>query len=286
MRLIGDGPEGREVVRFDRSGRDVYRVPDELLQAKGDRDYYRATMAAPQGTRLSFPIDLNREYARLERPYVPRCVYPPRFTPLGERAGIVVINADMRQVFSDLLATADSGRTLVLARGDGEVLVHPDSALTFRFELGSKKLDDVLPRPTDDAADEEVLVGYQDFTLGPSNDRYVLALTQPMTGLLGAFQQKRNMFIGVFAAIAFGAIILIILFALGVHWQQPAHRPHGAICGRVTRSIARGPARRVRADDTRLAHDAGADRCAREGTGVRAFCGRQATVSGKTCWRT
>lgn len=218
VRLIGADPEGREVVRFDRSGRDVYRVPDELLQAKGDRDYYRATMAAPQGTRLSFPIDLNREYARLERPFVPTLrVSAPLFTPLGARAGIVVINADMRQVFTDLLATADSGRTLVLARGDGEVLVHPDSALTFRFEMGgSKKLNEVLPRTTDEAADEEVLVGYQDFTLGPSNDRYVLALTQPMTGLLGAFQQKRNMFIGVFAAIAFGAIILIVLFALGV----------------------------------------------------------------------
>ncbi len=218
VRLIGADPEGREVVRFDRSGRDVYRVPDELLQPKGDRSYYRATMAAPPGARLSFPIDLNREYERLERPFVPTMrVSVPLFTPRGARAGMVVINADMRQVFNDLLATADSGRTLVLARGDGEVLVHPDSALTFRFEVGgSKKLDDVLPRPTADVADEEVLVGYQDFTLGPSNDRYVLALTQPMSGLLGAFKQKRNMFIGVFAAIAFGAILLIILFALGV----------------------------------------------------------------------
>ena len=127
---------------FDRAGKDVVQVPDSLLQAKGDRDYYKATMMAPEGARLSFPIDLNREHHELQRPFVPTFrVAAPLFSPRGRRAGIVIINADMRAPLAEILSMADSGRVLMLARGDGEVLLHPDTSLTFRFELGgSKKL--------------------------------------------------------------------------------------------------------------------------------------------------
>ncbi len=217
VRVIGADPNGMEVVRFDRAGRDVYQVPEQYLQAKGDRGYYRATMAAPAGARLSFPIDLNREHEKLERPFVPTLrVSAPLFTPRGDRAGLVVINADMRLLFTELLAMADSGRALILARGDGEVVLHPDTSLAFRFELGrSMKLDDVLPRGGVDENGEPFLIGLRELSLGPSNDPYVLAITEPMSDLLGAWRQKRNDLILLFAAIIVRAIVVIALLVFG-----------------------------------------------------------------------
>lgn len=218
MRIIGADPAGTEVVRFDRAGKDVVQVPDSLLQAKGDRDYYKATMMATEGARLSFPIDLNREHHELQRPFVPTFrVAAPLFSPRGRRAGIVIINADMRAPLAEILSMADSGRVLMLARGDGEVLLHPDTSFTFRFELGgSKKLAEVLPLPIGGDPGPPLLVGYRAFTLGPSNDTCTIAITQPMSALLSTLQRKRNELTLLVAAIALGAIALMALFAYGV----------------------------------------------------------------------
>lgn len=218
MRIIGADPAGTEVVRFDRVGKDIVRVPDSLLQAKGDRGYYQTTMAAAEGARLSFPIDLNREHHELQRPFVPTLrVAAPLFSPRRKRAGMVIINADMRAPFAEILSMADSGRVLMLARGDGEILLHRDTALTFRFELGSsKKLAEVLPLPVGGDPGPPLLVGYRAFTLGPSNDTCTIAITQPMSALLSTLQRKRNDLTLLVAAIALGAIALVALFAYGV----------------------------------------------------------------------
>lgn len=218
MRLISADPAGMEVVRFDRVGRDILRTPDSLLQGKADRPYYRMTMAAPESARVSFPIDLNREHGAIQHPRVPTLrMAAPLFSPRGKRVGMVIINIDMRVPFAELSSMADSGRVLVLARGDGEVLLHPDSAQTFLFESGgSRKLADVLPPIAGNGAGDQTLIGYRTTRIGPSEDAYILAITQPMGGLLGTLQQKRNRSAMLFAAIALGAIALMALFAYGV----------------------------------------------------------------------
>ena len=213
VRLIGADTAGTEVVRFDRSRGMVFRVPDGQLQSKASRGYYGSTMGTPPGTRLSFPIDLNREHDTLERPFVPTWrISAPLFTPQGARSGMVIINADMRALFAQLLALADSGRALVLARGDGETILHPDTSQCFRFELGgSRQLDHLLPKEND----TKTLVVRRAFGLGPAEERYELAITQPLNGLPGNLLHRRDGLLLLFTAIALGAITLIALFALG-----------------------------------------------------------------------
>ncbi len=217
MRLIGADPAGTEVVRFDRSGRETYRVPEANLQSKAARGYYKTTMAAPAGARLAFPIDLNQEHGTLERPFAPTWRFAaPVFTPTGSRAGIMVINADLRTLYDELLAMADSGRVLMMARGDGQVIMHPDTALTFQFERGgSSLLADVFPEGAVDADGGQILVGQRDFLLGPSNERHTIVITQPMSNLLGALQAKRRGLLLLFSSIGIAAIVLIVLFAMG-----------------------------------------------------------------------
>ena len=218
MRLIGADSAGTEIIRFQREGDHVLRVPDGDLQAKGDRPYVNITNAAPAGARLSFPIDLNRENRPVTLPDVPTLRYTaPLFDPQGARVGMLAINTDMRMIFGQLLSMADSGRVMMLARADGEVVLHPDTALTFRFEQGgSKKISEILPASQRGDMDYEALVGYRTITLGPSKDVYTLAITQPMSGLLGELRHKRNSLTMLFTGVAFAAISLMALLAYRV----------------------------------------------------------------------
>ena len=217
VRLIGSDNAGMEIIRFEREGKRVRLVDTAGLQGKSDRPFWRMTNAAPEGSRLSFPIDLNRDQGRVTHPEVPTLRYAaPLFGPKGKRVGMVVINTDMRMIFGQLLSMADSGRVMVLAREDGEVLLHPDPSLTFRFERGgSEKLADVLPTP-DQAASGGSLIGYHTIQLGPSRNTYTLATTQPMSGLLNTLHGKRNEYIVLFGLIAGGATLLMGLFATRV----------------------------------------------------------------------
>lgn len=137
VRLLAADSLGMELIRFDRVDDRVFRVPDSALQAKGDRDYFQAAMAlAPEETYFS-RIDLNREHGALSRPLMPtlraaRVLFAPSGTPVV----LVVINADLRPLNTDLLADQRATSTLVILRPDGEVVLHPDSARMFRSELG------------------------------------------------------------------------------------------------------------------------------------------------------
>ncbi len=139
VRLIAaDGP-GMERVRFDRVGDRVVRVPDSALQAKGDRDYHRGALALADGSTYFSSIDLNREHGALSRPLMPTLrAARTLYSPDGRPVALVVINADLRPLFADLLADQRATSTLVLLRPDGEVVLHPDTSRMFRSELGGR----------------------------------------------------------------------------------------------------------------------------------------------------
>ncbi|HMQ77044.1 MAG TPA: ATP-binding protein [Flavobacteriales bacterium] len=146
VRLLAADSLGMELLRFDRMDGHVLRITDSALQAKGDRDYYQAAMALAPGETYFSRIDLNREHGTLSRPLMPTLrAARALFGPNGVPVGLVVINADLRPVYADLLADQRTTSTLVMLRPDGEVVLHPDSARMFRSELG--KADDPAAWP-------------------------------------------------------------------------------------------------------------------------------------------
>ncbi len=54
-------PDGMELVRFNRQGQHLQRVPDDQLQNKKDRYYFRDAMALPWERIYVSPLDLNVE---------------------------------------------------------------------------------------------------------------------------------------------------------------------------------------------------------------------------------
>ena len=96
LRLIGVADMGRELVRVDRIAGRAVTVPEQNLQLKGDRDYFREAIKMKQGQVYLSPINLNREYGRIEVPHRPTLrAAAPVFGPDGKVFGIFVANMDM-----------------------------------------------------------------------------------------------------------------------------------------------------------------------------------------------
>ncbi len=225
MRVIAADSLGMEVIRFDRTDGHVERVPDSLLQAKGDRDYYRVTMDLPAGERAYSAIDLNKEHGVVQRPVMPTLrASAPLFSPKGNREGMVVINADLRPFFASLLALADSSSTLMIANEQGELLLHPDSALTFRFEYGGSftlidaipDLSNSFPHGRSIPSPDTILYAIRPLSIGPSLQPYTLAITRPMSDVLAGLRAERLRLLRVLLPVWLGAVLLALLFAMSV----------------------------------------------------------------------
>src|SRR6185295_8982814 len=63
FRLIGVADGGREIIRVARDAAtgSVRVVPDAELQAQGDRDFFKQTLAAPKAAVVVSPVELRQE---------------------------------------------------------------------------------------------------------------------------------------------------------------------------------------------------------------------------------
>jgi PAS domain S-box-containing protein len=139
FRVIGAANDGREIVRVDRSGPDraIRIVPEDELQTKADRDFFRQTAAIAPGEVYVSQIDLTQNRGVIATPHVPTLrVATPVHAQDGTLFGIVVINVDMRPIFEKLRALARAGGQLFIVNERGDYLLHPESNKAFGFEFG------------------------------------------------------------------------------------------------------------------------------------------------------
>ncbi|MBI4829177.1 MAG: hypothetical protein HY804_10295 [Nitrospinae bacterium] len=93
IRYIGLADGGRELVRVDIIDGHPVVVPEDKLQRKGDRDYFRATLKLRQGEVYISEINLNQENGSVETPHRPTWrAATPVFTPAGDMFGMIIIN--------------------------------------------------------------------------------------------------------------------------------------------------------------------------------------------------
>ncbi|CAN5175966.1 hypothetical protein BH11PSE4_BH11PSE4_33090 [soil metagenome] len=149
FRLIGVADGGRELIRVQRpsTGGAVFIVPDQALQRKGDRPYFRLTMAARDGTVVVSPVELNQENGELETPHLPVLrLSTPIFAPGGAPFGMLIINIDMRQEFKRIAETTSLDATTYIVNEQGDYLSLPDESRAFGFEFGkSYRIQDDYP---------------------------------------------------------------------------------------------------------------------------------------------
>jgi PAS domain S-box-containing protein len=140
LRLIGIANGGRELVRVDRSGPGgaIRVVPDAELQPKGERDYFKATIALPPGHLYVSPVDLNEERGAIEVPHVPTLrTAAPIFTRDGKPFGIIILNFDLRSAFAHIRSEMRNHIKLYVVNEHGDYLLNPDPRREFGFQLGN-----------------------------------------------------------------------------------------------------------------------------------------------------
>lgn len=122
---------GYEVVRVDCLPDGCRRRPNRLLQNKADRYYFTQTMQLSAGQLYVSPLDLNREFGRIEKPYRPVIrlatpVYHPARDADGRRAGIVVLNVLAEPILAAVYRASHGNERVALADENGYYLAHPD----------------------------------------------------------------------------------------------------------------------------------------------------------------
>ena len=138
VRLIGIADRGRELLRIERQGAFVSRIPDGHLQSKSDRPYVRRTLALPPGAIYVSEIELNREHGRIEEPsWATVRVATAAAGDDNKAFGIVVINYDADRLLSKLSVTESNLTTIYAANAQGDFVVHPDPEKRFAFEFGA-----------------------------------------------------------------------------------------------------------------------------------------------------
>lgn len=141
IRYIGVADGGREIVRIDRKNGHVSVMPENRLQHKADRDFFKAAIKLPEKGIVLSEINFNQEYGRIEEPHIRTLrALTPVYAPDGSIFGMVAINMDMGDLLDTVPITHPSSIKSYLTNGEGDYLVHPDPGQSFGFELGKKRL--------------------------------------------------------------------------------------------------------------------------------------------------
>ncbi len=120
IRLIGLADGGREIVRVDKRGSTILRVPEADLQQKGDRDYVRVGARLAPGEIHVTSVEWNRENGQVTDPRIAVIRYVlPVFDLDGKRFGMVVINVSAGHMIQKITRSVPPGRTVLLLDGNG-----------------------------------------------------------------------------------------------------------------------------------------------------------------------
>jgi signal transduction histidine kinase/CheY-like chemotaxis protein/HAMP domain-containing protein len=140
LRLIGIADGGREIVRVERraAGGEVRQVPDAELQRIAEENYFKRTVAVPDGVIEVSPVELNQENGRIEAENAPVVrLSTPIFAADGTPFGILVVDLDLRSAFKRIAEAANPDTTIYVVNERGDYLAHPDASRAFGFEFGT-----------------------------------------------------------------------------------------------------------------------------------------------------
>lgn len=165
LSYVGAADGGKELVRVANNKGRVEAVPHDALRAKGDQGYFKAGLMLGAGrVHLSeFASGQERDLPEGRHRSQLRAVTPV-FDPAGRIFGMVVLNRDMRSLFTSLSAGLPSGVLSYIADQRGQYLFHPDEGRALAFGSGTKKniIDDFpVLKPMFDAQSGQDVLHFQ-----------------------------------------------------------------------------------------------------------------------------
>jgi len=150
IRYIGVAHNGRELVRVDKQQGVIHRAEEADLQEKGNEVYVQDTVRQLVGKTYYSQITLNREHGEVMTPYIPTLrVSVPVINPSGDVFGLIVVNVDMRHLFTSLHTNLKPNQFLYVTNSTGEYVFHPDPDEVFGFEFNqTNRVQDMVPEAT------------------------------------------------------------------------------------------------------------------------------------------
>lgn len=138
-RFIGMGNKGREMVRIDRKGTKLFRVPDNRLQQKSEEAYFKEISSLMPNNIYLSEFNLNREFGRVVLPkqLVIRAAFPVHGSQ-NKMFGFVIINMLAQDILANLLETRHRGKSTYILDSDGKLLL--DSLSKDEQAIGPQEL--------------------------------------------------------------------------------------------------------------------------------------------------
>ncbi len=136
IRYIGKADNGREIVRVDNRNGKIERVNEEYLQPKGSKQYFINILKLHRGELYISPINLNREFGKVETPHRPVLrVAIPVFDTKDDFFGMVIINMEVGSFLNSFIQLNPN---YVIVNAKGDFLAHKNPELTFGFDLDKR----------------------------------------------------------------------------------------------------------------------------------------------------
>ena len=139
IRFISASDYGLELVRIDRQGDKLVRVPDDQLQEKSHFPFVFEALSLPDGEVYVSEFGINHEDAAQEAA-VPVFNMASPVVQAGQLRGVVVVRVAAAPFLHNFNAALPIPYGFYLTNRWGDFLVHPDAMQTFGFDRGQRIL--------------------------------------------------------------------------------------------------------------------------------------------------
>ncbi|MEG3640814.1 response regulator [Magnetococcus sp. PR-3] len=207
-------------IRYDVDTGKVSFGEEERIQNNHQADYYQQPLSMDRGGLYVSTLNLNKEFGKIEKPYVPVIRFAqPVYGDNGVKYGVVVINV-LADTFLDFLrqANTDEHSHYYLISAKGDYFHHPDEEKSWSHLLGNPAnfLSDhpevyaqIKSKEQGAFAWEEHLISYKRIYPNPldrHNYWYLIGMVDGTEALA-----QRNTFVTIFFAIVALTLLAVVI---------------------------------------------------------------------------
>ena len=183
---------GMEIVRVNYRKVWPYIVPDDKLQDKSNRYYFKDTIKLKRSQVFVSPFDLNKEKGKVEKPLKPMIRFAtPVFDRNNKKRGIVVLNYSGANLTNNVkrIGTEDAIGDTMLLNSEGFWFISPEPGdeWGFMYKDGEEKtFSNRFPNAWKDISTEEC------GRLYTSGGLFIFCEVYPLLGSLGVTSGLRS----------------------------------------------------------------------------------------------
>lgn len=148
IRLISGQGDGKELVRVERKGGEIFITPESELQNKGDSAYFANTIKLNNGEIHTSSIEPNIEDGEMELPIrLTRRYSTPLFNSDGSIFAIIVINVEVSPLLNEIRRLSSKDEIIYIINDQQKFLLAADqSVINDSFSEKNYQWTDVFQR--------------------------------------------------------------------------------------------------------------------------------------------